>query len=322
MSADDTVGSTPELIPVSERIESLDPPHVLPRRLFTALSDRAADYLELTKFRLGLVVLFVTAAGFVLGAPGEVHFPSLVSCLLGTWMLAAGASALNQYLERDFDALMVRTGRRPLPRNRIHPFEALAIGLTLGISGVLALAVAVGPIAGTLGAFTFLSYVLVYTPMKRRTPHALFVGAVPGALPPLIGYAAAGGLGPEAWSVFGVLFIWQIPHFLAIAWLYREDYRSAGFPTYPDLDPDGSATAQLMLWSSLILFVSSFTPALAGGRGGVYLVTSIVLGIVFLVPVLRFRRTADRSSARAVVRTSIAYLPLLFGAMVVDKALG
>lgn len=288
-------------------------------------AQRLHGYADLSKIRVNLLVLFVVAVGYFLGSEASVDLARLAGCLVPVALLASGASALNQYLERETDALMIRTQNRPLPLARLRPFEALAFGLTAGILGMLGLALLAGPLAGILGAGTFLSYVLVYTPLKRRSPHALFIGAVPGALPPLIGWAAASGeLSLDAWAVFLILFVWQIPHFLAIAWLYRRDYNQAGIPTFPGLDREGASTASLMLWTSALLVICAFVPVFTGERSTLYLVGSTLLGVLCLVPVLRFGldvagEDRGRASARRVVQFSIVYVPLLFLLLVLDK---
>ena len=291
-----------------------------------SLSLRVGDYLTLSKIRVNLLVLFVVAVGFFLGSEAVVDFPVLLACLLGTALLGSGASALNQYIERDTDLRMARTEGRPLPRKNLRPFQALAFGLTCGILGVLILALGNGALTSILGATTFLSYTLVYTPLKRRSPHALFVGAVPGALPPLIGWAAAtDALSAGAWAIFAILFIWQIPHFLAIAWLYREDYEAGGIPTFAGLDREGGrSTGQLMLFTTTLLVLVSLSPLISPDQGSVYCIGVLLLGILAIVPVQSFvnevRRGGDGNRAASwVVRASIIYLPLVFLLLVIDK---
>ncbi len=294
----------------------------------TSLSAKLQGFGDLSKIRVNLLVVFVVAVGYFLGSEARVDVSHLMLCLVPVALLAAGASALNQYIERETDALMVRTQRRPLPEKRLRPFAALAFGLTFGILGVMGLALVSGEIASLIGAGTFLSYVLVYTPLKRKSPHALFVGAVPGALPPLIGWAAASGdLNLDAWAVFAILFVWQVPHFLAIAWLYRKDYQSAGIPTFPSLDENGKSTAQLTIWTTLLLVATNFLPFATGERGVTFFIGAVLLSLLCILPALKFAAEIhgeDRGikSARRVVHASILYVPLLFLLLVIDKLLG
>lgn len=293
-------------------------------RVLSTLRSRVRDYLELTKPRVNGVVMLVTGVGYTLGCAGEVSLWALVGCLFGTACLAAGASTLNQVLERRLDGLMFRTENRPLPTGRLRPGEALVLGLVLGVTGTFSLAATSNLLTTVLGLATYLSYVLVYTPMKRRTPHSLFVGAVPGALPPLIGWSAASGTLPlDAWVVFAILFVWQIPHFTAIAWFYRDDYRAAEYPMFAVLDRDGRASARMVVWSSLALVVTSFVPLLASGFSLAYCVGAALLGLAFLFVVFRFSVSiqnleTSRRFARRVVQVSIVYLPALFLLLLVD----
>ena len=280
---------------------------------------RFADYVELTKLRIAVLVLFTVAAGAMLAAGGAVHMPVLLHTLLGTGLVAAGASALNQLLERNTDARMRRTENRPLPAGRLHPLEVLVFGIALGFTGVLYLAITLQrPWAALLAAVSFVSYVFIYTPLKRRTPLNTLVGAIPGAMPPLIGWAAVRGrLDPEALALFFILFLWQVPHFLAIAWIYRDDYARARLRMLPVLDHDGSRTSRQMLTYCLALIPASLAPVMFGA-GIIYLGGSIVLGAFFLVRALGFARSHSIVQARRVLRGSLVYLPALFALMVFD----
>ena len=290
---------------------------VVPTAAIAVAPSRLADFLELTKPRITALVLLTAAVGYaVAGAFDAARF---LLFLLGTALLCAGASALNQYLERDADARMVRTNRRPIPAGRVRPEEALRFGLALCGGGLLALS---GVNAATLllGAASVLSYVLAYTPLKRVTSLCTVVGAVPGALPPLMGWAAArGSLGPAGWGLFAILFLWQLPHFLAIGWLYREDYARGGFPMLAVTDPHGSATGrQMVLYTTALLPVTLAAGLLASaGRG--YLWGAILLGLVFLGCAALFAARPNAGAARRVFLVSVLYLPVLLGLMVFDR---
>jgi protoheme IX farnesyltransferase len=249
-----------------------------------------------------------------------VHLPVLLHTLLGTALVAAGASALNQLLERRSDALMRRTENRPLPAGRLHPTEVLVFGFALGLSGVCYLALTVQrPWAALIAAITFISYVWIYTPLKRRTPLNTLVGAVPGALPPLIGWAAVrGSLDPEALALFFIIFLWQVPHFLAIAWIYRDDYARAHQRMLPVVDPDGTRTGRQMLTYCMALIPTSLAPVAFGGSGLIYLGGALFLGLFFLACALRFTRERSVAQARRVLRGSLVYLPALFALLVLD----
>ena len=286
---------------------------------------RLADLAELTKPRITTRVLVTTAAGFLLAAVGraELPLPLLAWALAGTGLLASGASALNQVLERESDARMRRTAGRPLPAGRIDPEAALAWGVSLVVVGLAVLSLAVNLLTAGIGAATVAGYLFAYTPLKRVTSLATVVGAVPGALPPVMGWTAlAGDLAPGAWAMFGILFLWQLPHFLAIAWMYREDYARAGFPMLPVLDPDGRRTArQMVLWCAALVPVS-LLPAALGLAGGVYFAGALALGVGYLAASLPFARSHSTPAARRLLLASVTYLPLLFVAMVVDRLVG
>lgn len=273
---------------------------------------RLADYAELAKVRLSLLVIFVTAAGFCLGAQGPVDILSLFHVLVGTSLVAFAANALNQVIERDHDRLMSRTADRPLPSGRISPAEATAFGFVLAVVGVALLSTLTNLLAASLAAATFLLYLLAYTPLKRRTPLNTLVGAVPGAIPPLIGFAAAAGtLTATAWILFAILFLWQLPHFFAIAWLYREDYALGGYKMLSVVDPSGKAIARQTVAFTVLLLICSLLPAWLGNVHQAYPLGASLMGGAFLFVAIRFAQDRNRSSARVLLLASIAYLPLL-----------
>jgi protoheme IX farnesyltransferase len=285
---------------------------------------RAADYLELTKPRVALLVLFTVAAGALLASRGTPDVALLVHTLLGTALVAAGASALNQLLERHSDALMRRTENRPLPAARLQPAEVAFFGAALGLAGVTYLAVALPhPLAALVAAFTYLSYVFLYTPLKRRTPLNTLVGAVPGALPPVIGWTAVrGSVGPEAAALFLILFLWQVPHFLAIAWIYRDDYARAGLRMLPVTDRHGVRTGRQMVSYCLVLIPASLLPAVVGLAGPVYWAGAVLLGAWFLGRAIGFVRRGSVEQARRVLHASLIYLPALLALMLLDGLKG
>jgi protoheme IX farnesyltransferase len=284
---------------------------------------RLADYLALTKPRVAVLVLFTVGAGVLLAAGRDVQLGVLLHTVFGTALVAAGASALNQWLERYSDARMRRTENRPLPAGRLAPAEVLTFGSLLGAAGVAYLALTLHQTCAALvAAFTFVCYVGVYTPLKARTPLNTLVGAVPGALPPVIGWCAVrGAITAEAVALFVILFLWQVPHFLAIAWMYRDEYARAGLRMLPTVDPDGRLTSRHMVTYCLALLPASMGPALLGEAGLVYLTGALVLGLVFLATALDFSRRHSPRQARLVLRASLAYLPGLFALLLADRAL-
>ncbi len=282
--------------------------------------ERTADYLALAKPRLNLLVLVTTWAGLYLGSPGGVALPLLVHTLLGTALVAGGAAALNQAWERRTDALMRRTRIRPLPAGRLTTSEGAWFGIVLSALGLVELSWGVNTVAAAVAAATLISYVLVYTPLKVRTSLATIVGAFPGALPPVIGWAAAtGDISLEALVLFGIVFFWQMPHFLAIAWMYKDDYARAGIPMLPVVEPDGRRTGRQALIHATALWPVSLLPAVIGLAGPAYLAVATVLGIVFIWRAGTFARSRSIGSARALFGFSILYLPLLLGALVIDR---
>jgi protoheme IX farnesyltransferase len=282
---------------------------------------RVADFIALTKPRVVTMVMLTTLLGYYLGAT-EASFDWLrvAITLLGTSLAASGTMALNQYLERDLDARMLRTRQRPLPDGRLAPWDALVFGSALTVVGVLVLLLAVNSLSAVVTAVTSVSYLFAYTPLKPRTSLCTLVGAVPGALPPLTGWAAASGdLSPAAWAIFAIMFIWQIPHALAIALMYRDDYARAGFRLLPVVDPDGSSTTRQILTYSLALLSIGMLPTLLGLAGPVYFVASIILGLGLLAASLRLARSSKTADARRLMLASLVYLPCLLAIMAADK---
>jgi protoheme IX farnesyltransferase len=282
---------------------------------------RWADYVALTKPRVAVLVLFTVAAGALLASPGAVRPLLVFHAVLGTALVASGASALNQWLERDSDARMRRTRDRPLPAGRLHPVEVLCFGLLLGAAGTLYLLVTLpSPCAALAAACTFVSYVGVYTPLKGRTTLNTLVGAVPGAMPPVIGWCAVTGeVTRGATLLFAILFLWQVPHFLAIAWMYREEYARAGLRMLPVVDPEGRLTVRQMVLYSLALIPVSLGPVLLDSAGLLYAGGALLLGLYFLRQVLRFGAARSVTRARGVLRASLLYLPGLLVLLMLDR---
>jgi heme o synthase len=286
----------------------------------THARSRTADYVALTKPRLNLLVVATAAAGCYLGAGAGLDYALLLHVVCGTALVAGGSAAFNQIAERRVDALMERTKHRPVAEGRLSPREAGLFATTLSVAGLVWLALAANGLAAAVAAATLVTYVWVYTPLKLRTSFATVIGAIPGALPPMIGWAAATDtLSREAWILFGIVFFWQMPHFLAIAWLFREDYGRAGFPMLPVVEPDGRSTAyQVAAYASALLPIS-LTPSLMGLSGPVYFLVALVLGLGFLFVSLRFAVRRTRRDARTLFLASITYLPLVWIAMIADR---
>jgi len=284
---------------------------------------RAADYVELTKPRVAVLVLFTVAAGVLLASGSDIRWLVLLNTVVGTALVAAGASALNQLLERHSDARMRRTENRPLPAGRLQPLEVAVFGTLLGVGGVADLGLLLpSPWAALVAALTFLGYVFVYTPLKPVTPLNTLIGAVPGAMPPVIGWVAArGALDGEAVALFLILFLWQVPHFLAIAWIYREDYGNAGLRMLPVVDPTGFQTGRRMIGYCLVLIPASLLPMTLGVSHGLYFGGAVVLGELFLASAVWFYYERSIKSARRVLRASLVYLPGLLLVLLLDAAL-
>ena len=289
---------------------------VAPRGQFTIWS-------ELVKLRLTVMVLITTAMGFYLASANAFSWMMLLHVLFGTGLLACGAAALNQYLEKEFDAKMPRTANRPIPAGHIRPEKALLAGGTLAAIGLLYLAVQVNLITSVIGAVTLISYIAVYTPLKRVTSFNTLVGAIPGALPPLMGWTAVGGreaaITPEGWSLVAILFFWQLPHFLAIAWIYRNDYEKAGFKMISIGSNAKQNTGRFAVVCCLALFPAAISPYLMELSGVLYCVGAMVLTAYFIGLSWKFSREMTLDSARRLFYYSLLYLPLLLGLMIWDR---
>jgi heme o synthase len=283
-------------------------------------AQRTADFVTLTKPRLNFLVLITTLGGMYIAAPDGVALPVLFHALVGTALVAGGASALNQVWERDTDGLMRRTRRRPIPGGRLRAADGAWFGTLLSAAGLIELTWKVNPLASAVAAATLVSYVFVYTPLKTRTSLSTLIGAVPGALPPVIGWAAATGtISIGAIVLFGIVFLWQMPHFLAIAWLYRDDYRQARIPLLPVLEPDGRRTGQQALLYAAALWPVSLLPAAIGLADVPYSLLATLLGAGLIALSAMFARERTILSARRLFMYSIIYLPLLWTALVLDR---
>ena len=279
-----------------------------------------AVFCELLKPRLTLLVLLTTLVGFYMAWHGPLNYPLMLNALGGTALLAGGAAALNQLLEREHDAKMRRTAGRPLPSGRLTPTTVLIYGAICSAVGMLWLALAVNLLTALLGAVTLVCYLFVYTPLKRLTWLNTSVGAIPGALPPLMGWTAArDAVSLEGWALFAILCFWQLPHFFAIAWIYREEYSRAGFVMLPVIDPEGGRTSRQAVSHTLGLLPISLSPFILHLAGTTYLLGALLLGIWFLVGAVQFARRLDVPSAKRLFYISIIYLPLLLILMVMDK---
>jgi protoheme IX farnesyltransferase len=277
------------------------------------------DYVALTKPRVTWLILMSTGIGFWFGSTGPISWLVLLHAILGTALLASGTFTLNQWYEREADSKMARTRHRPIPTGRIPPQQALVFGLALSVFGFLELYSAANALTAWLGLFTEASYLCLYTPLKQRSWHATTVGAVPGAMPPLIGFAAAAGtLTGEAWALYAILFLWQFPHFYAIAWMYREDYSRAGIRMLPVVEPDGVSTARQILIASVVLIPVSLIPGWLSMTGWVYVAGALAMGAFFLHAGVRVARERTLSRARGVLLASVVYLPVLYGLMLLD----
>jgi protoheme IX farnesyltransferase len=285
-----------------------------------AAHSRVADFVSLTKPRLNFLVVATSAAGYYLGAASPLDAIGFFNTVAGTALVAGGSSVFNQIFERDVDALMTRTRLRPLPDGRVAPAEAALFGALLSAAGLLMLALGSTLLAAGVALATLVSYVLIYTPLKRRTSLATVVGAVPGALPPVIGWAGATGVvSREAWLLFAIVFLWQMPHFLAIAWMFRDDYARAGFPMLPVIHPDGRSTARQATAYAAALVPVSLMPAAIGMTSWVYFAGALLLGLAFLTLGIRFARRLGEVDARALFLGSITYLPLVWVLMIATR---
>ena len=281
---------------------------------------RAMDYLALTKPRVVVMVLITTSVGFYLASGEQLNWSLLCHTLMGVALASGGTLALNQYLERDLDARMLRTKERPLPESRLQPNEALGFGFTITAAGLIYLSGLVNPLSGLITAISVGSYLFLYTPLKQKTPFCVMIGALPGALPPVTGWVAASGqLALEAWVLFAILFLWQIPHSLSIAVLYREDYARANFQLLPVVEPDGISTGRQIVVHSLALLGVGLLPTTLQLAGTVYFITAFVLGGAMLICGGLLAVSYSSAAARRLLLASLIYLPALLVVMAVDK---
>ena len=289
------------------------------------------DYIELTKPRITWLILMSTGIGYFFGVPAAgnwldflkaISLLSLLHTVVGTGLIASGTAALNQWYEREADRKMKRTAMRPLPAGKLTAGRALAFGIALSVAGFVELWLGVNLLSGLIGAFTLGSYLFLYTPLKQRTWWSTTIGAIPGAMPPMIGYAAAAGtIKRESWVLFAILFLWQFPHFYSIAWMYKEDYARAGIRMLPVVEPDCRSTARQIVLYGMALVPVSLAPALLGMSGRIYLIGALVLGLWFLYSGVRVAVDRTVLRARAVLITSVLYLPLIYGLMLIDRPL-
>jgi heme o synthase len=285
-----------------------------------ALGSRANAYVALTKPDVSFLVLMTTAAGYYMGARGPVNWLNLIQTVFATMLIAAGTAALNHYIERESDRYMRRTASRPLPSGVLQPKQALVFGVALSVAGALDLYFTAGPLAAGLGVATCLSYLLAYTPLKKRTVWATFVGAFPGAVPPMIGWvAASGSLDRGAWILFGILFFWQFPHFHAIAWMYREDYARAGILMLPVVDPEGKRTYRQIVFTAAALIAVSLLPAVVGLAGVLYFFGALMICVALLQVCLWAAALKTNARAKWLMHATVMHIPLLLGLMVYDK---
>lgn len=287
------------------------------------------DYIELTKPRITWLILMSTGIGYFFGLPGaanwwdflrNIHLLSLLHTVIGTGLIASGTATLNQWYEREADCKMRRTALRPLPSGKLIASRALAFGLGLSIVGFVELWLGVNLLCALIGAFTLASYLFVYTPMKQRTWWSTTVGAIPGAMPPMIGFAAAAGtVTLDAWVLAAILFLWQFPHFYSIAWMYKDDYARAGIRMLPVVEPDCRSTARQIVLYGIALIPVSLIPAALGMSGRLYLIGALLLGLWFLYSGVRVAVERSLARARNVLITSVLYLPLIYGLMLLDR---
>lgn len=278
------------------------------------------DYIALTKPKITWLILMSTGVGFFFALPQldpARLLPVLAHLILGTTWIASGTAALNQWYERELDGLMHRTQTRPLPSGKILPARALYFGIALSTLGFVELWLGCNLLTALLGLFTLASYLFLYTPLKRVSPHSTTIGAIPGAMPPLIGYAAAAGvLTLDAWALYAILFVWQFPHFYAIAWMYKDDYARAGIRMLPVVEPDCDSTARRILWTSLLMVPTSLLPFALSMAGNTYLAVAILMSAAFLYSAARLFQNRDAVHARGVLLTSVVYLPVLYGVLI------
>lgn len=284
------------------------------------VKEKVSAYFELTKPRIAFMLVLTSGAGFYMGSSGDFDVAKFINAMIGITLLAFGVATLNQWMERDLDLLMPRTEKRPLPTGRITSTEALIFGVIQCLVAEVYLFYLVNPLTALLGITVIVGYVLLYTPMKTRTSASTAVGAIPGAMPPLMGWTAASdSITLGALSLFIILFLWQFPHFFAIAWMYREDYAKAGIIMLPVVDTDGWITARQIILFSSLLFVVSLAPFFLGIAGIYYIIGTAILGVWFLVESIRTALDKGKKSSRRLLLVSVLYLPLIFGLLVIDK---
>ena len=281
---------------------------------------RFADYVTLTKPELTFLSAVTALGGFYLGVNGPIPITQMLHTLFGTLLVGGGAGALNQYLEREYDAMMRRTENRPLPSGRLTANEVLLFGSLISIAGIVELTIFANTLSGFLAVVTLVTYLFLYTPLKRITWVSTIVGGIPGALPPMIGWTAAGNdITVEAWILFGILFFWQMPHFFSLAWMYRKDYERAGYPMLPVLDLEGKRTSMQIMFFCLGLIPVSLLLTFFGGLGWIYFTGALLGGCGFLYFGIRLRMTKSNVDARRMFFASLLYLPVLLAFIVIDK---
>ncbi len=281
--------------------------------------EKAAAYVELTKPRIAFMLVLTSAAGFYLGAGGIFNWLLFFNAMLGITLLAFGVATLNQVWEKETDALMERTANRPLPAKKITSTEGLVFGVLLALTAEIYLAVLVNPLTAILGLIVIVGYVLLYTPLKTRTSASTAIGAIPGALPPLMGWtASANEITLGAWILFALLFLWQFPHFLAIAWMYKEQYAKAGIKMLPVVEKDGKITHRQIVIFTILLLPVSIAPFFVGVAGWIYLIGASLLGIWFLFESIKTARAKSVKQARKLLLVSVLYLPVIFALMVLN----
>ena len=301
-------------------MESLAGQVVITDRASLSFAEKLSAYAELTKPRITFLVVLTAAAGFCMGSATGIDYARLLNMSIGIALLSSGLATLNQYIERDLDRLMRRTQARPLPAGKLLPAEAAVFGILLSVVATAYLAILINPLSALLGVATLASYLFVYTLLKTKTTLSTVLGAFPGAMPPFIGWvAASGSVTVEAWVLFAILFLWQFPHFLAIAWMYRDDYARAGIKMLPVVEPDGKVTGQQIISYTLLLVPVSLLPAVTGMAGPIYLVGAAVLGVGFLYFSARAALVRTTWQARQLLLASVIYLPILFGLMVLNR---
>lgn len=310
--------STPSI--VLDEKQSLQTSASVERVLARSWAQSLASYYELTKPSITFLVVLSAAAGFSLGTAGALNYWQLINTVIAIALLCSGLGVLNQYMERDLDGRMRRTERRPLPANKLEPFRALLFGISISLIAEVYLGVALNPLAALLGLLTLSSYLFIYTPLKTRTPWCTFLGAFPGAMPPLVGWVAARGqMNLEGGVLFAILFLWQFPHFHSIAMLYREDYERAGIRMLPVVESNFKATSRQIVGYTVALLGVSLLPTWLGISGTIYLAGALVFGLIFLYYAIRCARAKTKMWARYLLLASVFYLPLLFGLMVLNQ---